>query len=131
MSTRKPDSGSKNFPAGQDPMADREAQKYEFPGPSREAVLACLKDAGEPLAFKGLAEALKVSGERDLDAFGRRLRAMERDGQLLKNRRGMYALIDRMDMISGRVIGHPEGFGFLVPDTGGEDLFLLDLRWKL
>jgi ribonuclease R len=105
-------------------MAEREARKYEFPVPSREAILASLKERGEPLPIKALAEALHVEGERDLDAFGRRLRAMERDGQLLKNRRGLYALIDRMDMVSGRVIGHHEGFGFLVPDQGGDDLFL-------
>jgi ribonuclease R len=112
-------------------MAEREARKYEFPVPSREAILACLAQRGEPLPFDALAEALKVEGERDLDAFGRRLRAMERDGQLLKNRRGHYALIDRMDMISGRVIGHPEGFGFLVPDQGGDDLFLSPREMRL
>ena len=105
-------------------MAEREATKYEHPVPSREAILAHLKAAGEPLGFRELTEALGISGERDLDAIGRRLRAMERDGQLLKNRRGQYGLIDHMDMISGRVIGHHEGFGFLVPDAGGDDLFL-------
>jgi len=121
-------------------MAEREAQKYEHPVPSREAILAYLAQRGEPLSLKWLAEGLAVSGERDLDAFGRRLRAMERDGQLLRNRRGHYALIDHMDMITGRVIGHAEGFGFLVPDQGGDDLFLSpremrmvlngDARWR-
>jgi len=112
-------------------MADREASKYEHPVPSREAILAHLKEVGEPLGFRELTESLGIAGERDLDAIGRRLRAMERDGQLLKNRRGQYGLIDRMDMITGRVIGHPEGFGFLVPDTGGEDLFLSPREMRL
>ncbi len=107
-----------------DPMSAREAQKYEFPVPSREAVLAHLGRRGEPLSFKFLASELGVEGERDLDAFGRRLRAMERDGQLLKNRRGRYGLLQKMDMVRGRVVGHPDGFGFLVPDEGGVDLFL-------
>ncbi len=107
-----------------DPMAEREAQKYEFPVPSREAVLAHLARRGEPLSLKHLASELGVEGERDTEAFGRRLRAMERDGQLLKNRRGRYGLLQKMDMVRGRVIGHPDGFGFLVPDEGGADLFL-------
>jgi ribonuclease R len=105
-------------------MSAREAEKYEFPVPSREAVLALLAERGEPLSFKHLAEALSVDGERDLESFSRRLRAMERDGQLLRNRRGRYGLVEKMDMVRGRVLGHAEGFGFLRPDEGDEDLFL-------
>ena len=107
-----------------DPMADREAGRYEFPVPSREAVLTLLVERGEPMSFADIAEALKVAGERDSEAFERRLRAMERDGQLLKNRRDLYGLPAKMDLVRGRVIGHPEGFGFLVPEDGGQDLFL-------
>ncbi len=105
-------------------MAEREQQKYEHPVPSREAILALLTERNEPLPFRGLADALGVHGERDEDAFGRRLRAMERDGQILKNRRGLFGLARKMDMVSGRVSGHPDGFGFLIPDEQGEDLFL-------
>ncbi|HLD14634.1 MAG TPA: ribonuclease R [Burkholderiales bacterium] len=118
MSTRKP---KKPF---QDPMAEREQQKYEHPVPSREAILAVLTERNEPLPFRELADALDVHGERDEDAFSRRLRAMERDGQILKNRRGLYGLAHKMDMVAGRVSGHPDGFGFLIPDEEGEDLFL-------
>jgi len=118
MSTQNP----KHPPS--DPMIEREAQKYPFPVPSREAVLAQLVLRGEPMSLKHLATELGVEGERDLDSFARRLRAMERDGQLLKNRRGRYGLIEKMDMVRGHVIGHPDGFGFLEPDEGGEDLFL-------
>ena len=105
-------------------MAEREQQKYEHPVPSREAILALLTERNEPLPFRELADTLGVHGERDEDAFSRRLRAMERDGQILKNRRGLYGLAHKMDMVSGRVSGHPDGFGFLIPDEDGEDLFL-------
>ena len=107
-----------------DPMAEREAQKYEFPVPSRVAVTQLLAKRGELLSFEDIAAAFSVSGERDRDAFARRLRAMERDGQLHCNRRGLYGLPQKMDMVRGRVVAHPDGFGFLVPDEGGEDLFL-------
>jgi ribonuclease R len=117
MSTRKP----RSF---HDPMANREATRYEFPVPSREAVLTLLGEQGRPLDYDEIATALGVEGERDRDAFGRRLRAMERDGQLLRNRRGLYGLAQKMDMVSGRVTGHPDGFGFLIPDDGSPDLFL-------
>jgi ribonuclease R len=97
---------------------------YEFPIPSREAILAHLTHHGEPLALAPLAEALGLASEREREALARRLRAMERDGQLLRNRRGRYGLAGKMDLICGRVIGHPDGFGFLEPDEGGGDLFL-------
>ena len=107
-----------------DPKAEREAGRYEHPVPSREAVLDCLEAGRQPLNFKQLCAALEVEGERDTDAFGRRTRAMERDGQVLRNRSGHYGLIDKMDMVTGEIIGHPDGFGFLQPEAGGEDLFL-------
>jgi len=107
-----------------DPHAEREAQKYEHPVASRELILQTLADEGTPLSFKQLAAKLGVRDERDEDAIGRRLRAMERDGQLLRNRKGFYGLPSKMEMIPGRVIGHADGFGFLVPDAGGDDLFV-------
>ena len=111
-------------PPFSDPQSDREATKYEFPVPSREAVLTLLTERGEPLPFDAIAKALEVAGERDCEAFERRLRAMERDGQLLKNRRGLYGLPKKMDLVRGRVVGHADGFGFLVPDDDADDLFL-------
>ena len=105
-------------------MVEREKQKYEFPVPSREAVLALLAEHNEPLPYQTLASELGVKDERDEDAFSRRLRAMERDGQILKNRRDLYGIARKMDMVCGRVTGHPDGFGFLIPDEEGEDVFL-------
>jgi ribonuclease R len=118
MSTRKRQSKIK------DPQAQREAQKYEFPVPSREAVLLCLEKAGQPLDFQELCSTLDVTDERDQDSFKRRLRAMERDGQILRNRRKRYGLIDRLDLLPGTVIGHPDGYGFLRTDAEGDDLYL-------
>jgi len=107
-----------------DPEGERESKKYEFPVPSREAVIALLTERGELLSFDDIAQALGVTGERDLEAFSRRLRAMQRDGQLLRNRRDLYGLPRKMDLVRGRVTGHADGFGFLIPDDQGADLFL-------
>jgi ribonuclease R len=107
-----------------DPEAEREASKYANPIPSRELILRLLKNNGVPLTHDEIAQQLGLRQEQDLEALGRRLRAMERDGQLLKNRNQCFCVINRTDLISGRVIGHPDGFGFLHPDEGGEDLFM-------
>ncbi len=107
-----------------DPNFEREAQKYENPIASRELILESVVDAGNPLEFGEIAERLGIESEDQTEALRRRLRAMERDGQLLCNRRGAYLPVEQADLLRGRVIGHPDGFGFLVPDDQSDDLFL-------
>ncbi len=77
-----------------------------------------------PLTFDQLGQTLALRSTEDLIALERRVAAMERDGQLVRNRRGALCLVNKRDLIAGRVIGHPDGFGFVKPDEGGEDLFL-------
>ena len=107
-----------------DPFREREAQKYENPIPSREYIMELLEEHGQPLDNHHIAKALGLRKPDQLEALDRRLRAMERDGQVMRNRRGGYGLVTKMDLVRGRVIGHADGFGFLVPDEGGDDLFL-------
>ncbi|NOX09151.1 MAG: ribonuclease R [Gammaproteobacteria bacterium] len=108
----------------QDPHAEREASQYEQPIASREFIMELLDEAGVPLRREKIAEMLQLTSEDTLEGLRRRLNAMERDAQVIRNRRNEYALLDKMDLISGRVLGHADGFGFLVPDEGGDDLFL-------
>ncbi|CAL1240126.1 ribonuclease R [Candidatus Methylocalor cossyra] len=107
-----------------DPFAEREAEKYARPIPSRELILQVMKEHAVPLKLEELADLLGVDEEEDRESLRRRLNAMERDGQLLKNRRDRYCIVNQTDLIAGRVIGHADGFGFLRPDEGGEDLYL-------
>ena len=113
-----------------DPFANREAEKYENPIPSREFILDELEKKGHPLALPHFLEIFSIDNEQDEEAIRRRLRAMERDGQLIRNRKGAYGNVKKMDLIRGRVIGHADGFGFLVPDDGSADLFLTAKRMK-
>jgi ribonuclease R len=108
----------------QDPFQEREAQKYEKPIPSREYILQCLTESGRLMRREQIAEALAIEDPEQLEGLRRRLRAMERDGQLAFTRRGGYGLPEKMDLIKGRVIGHKDGFGFVVPDDGSSHLFL-------
>ena len=107
-----------------DPHQQREAKKYANPIPSREFILQTLTDHGAPLAFEEVAQALSLTEEEDRIALERRLGAMVRDGQLLRNRVNAFCLVNSRDLVAGRVIGHPDGFGFVKPDAGGDDLYL-------
>src|SRR5580698_369328 len=107
-----------------DPYAQREAQKYVRPIASREAILDWLQQADQPLSFERLLHDIGLSDAVDVEALNRRLGAMVRDGQLVQNRRGEYCLVKRLPLTAGTVIGHRDGFGFLKPDEGGDDIFL-------
>jgi ribonuclease R len=107
-----------------DQYAEREAQKYEHPIVSREYIIDYLKAHDEPLSHQQLIKAFDLQSENEQEALRRRLLAMVRDGQLLQNRRGTYGLIDKMELLTGHIIGHKDGFGFFVPEDGSGDLFL-------
>ena len=107
-----------------DPYAAREAEKYDNPVPSREAIMAVLEEAGQPKSLGKILSALGVDDEDGKIAIRRRLKAMVRDGQLLRNRKNLFGLAKQMGMICGLIQGHPDGFGFVIPEAGGEDIFL-------
>lgn len=106
--------------AQRDPFYAREAERYEHPLPSREFILATLKERGVPLAEHELIALLNVDAEH-ARAFAKRLAAMEREGQVMRNRRDAICMVEKLDLVAGRVQGHPDGFGFLVRDASGKD----------
>ena len=106
-----------------DPHFQRESAMYEQPLPSREYVLQVVEDQGRPVSFEELCVFLDIKA-LEHETFLRRLSAMEREAQLMRNRKGAYILPERASLIAGRIEGHADGYGFLIPDDGGDDLFL-------
>ena len=119
-------STKKHSPRNNDPQAGREAAQYETPLPSRELVLQLLADQGIPLSLEQVYTLLDIS-DSERENFNKRLNAMEREGQIMRNRKGALCLTEKIHAIAGMVQGHPDGFGFLVPDDKikhPDDLFL-------
>ena len=114
-----------------DPEARREAEKYDNPIPSRELILHLLESRGAPATRAQLQQEFGLSDEDSIEALRRRLRAMERDGQVIYTRRGAYAPVDKLDLIPGRIQGHRDGFGFLIPDDSSGDIFLGPSQMRL
>lgn len=93
--------------------------------PSREEILGIFRDAQAPLDVAALARELKVD-EDAVHVLTRRLNAMQRDGQIVVDKAGHFALADHSGFVAGKVSAHRDGFGFVIPDQPGEDLFLSD-----
>ncbi|NYE60761.1 ribonuclease R [Duganella sp. 1224] len=93
--------------------------------PSREEILGIFRSANGPLDLRALSKSLKVATDAQA-ILSRRLNAMQRDGQILIDDAGNYTLAAQTGFIAGRVSSHRDGFGFVIPDEPGEDLFLPD-----
>ncbi|MFO1205127.1 MAG: ribonuclease R [Burkholderiales bacterium] len=106
-----------------DPHLARERDRYGHALPSREFILDVLEQQGAPVTPSRLNDLLDIEPEEEA-LFQRRLSAMERDGQLLFNRKGDICIAGKLDLVAGRVQGHPDGFGFLITDNEGPDIAL-------
>lgn len=117
-------SRKKNRSQKGDPYRAREERKYENPIPSREFILETMETHGVPLKSEDLAPLLGLKDPKQIEALSYRIKAMLRDGQIVRNRRGGLCVVNKKDLIAGRIIAHADGFGFLHPDEGGDDLFM-------
>lgn len=108
----------------QDPHLERETKLYAHPVPSREFILQYLKDRKRPANMKQLLQNFSLKTEEEQEGLRRRMKAMLRDGQVILNRADCYGLVDRMNLIAGRIQAHRDGFGWLIPDVGGSDVFI-------
>lgn len=107
-----------------DPHFEREKRKYgDNPLPSREYILAWLAEQGELMTFRQMVKAFALEGER-ADFLEHRLKAMLGAGQILRNRQGRFGIARKMDLLSGQVVAHPEGYGFFSPDSDEADGFI-------
>ena len=107
-----------------DPFFAREQQKYgDNPLPSREFILNWLEAQGKLLTFAQIARAFDMDAAES-EKLQFRLKAMLGAGQLMCNRQGRFGVARKMDLISGFVVAHQEGYGFFSPENGEPDGFI-------
>jgi ribonuclease R len=97
------------------------APREHTPQPGR--ILDALNAARGPLTPDELAARLHVARPARRD-FDRALAALERAGDVMQNRAGRLLVAKRIALVPGRVEGHPDGHGFLVPDDSSASIFL-------
>ncbi|MEK7314202.1 MAG: ribonuclease R [Deltaproteobacteria bacterium] len=92
--------------------------------PTKSVLMEFLKTrAGKPLSFKELAVALGVA-RADNDAFKRAIRELLADGEIVKIRGDRYGLPSKMNLVTGVISCHQDGYGFVCPDIEGADVYV-------
>jgi ribonuclease R len=86
-------------------------------------ILEAVNRAGAPLTREELAQRLEIR-KRERPALEQALAALQRAGEVMENRAGALLVAKRIALVAGRIEGHPDGHGFLVPDAGGPPVLL-------
>ncbi len=102
----------------------RPADDSGIPVPSRHQIIVYLTQMARPVGFERLCRHFGLDGAEACRAVGARVERLRQHGVVIVDRKGRLALPDRMGAFTGRVIGHPNGYGFVRPDAGGDDHYL-------
>lgn len=113
------------------PKKDKQSHQgkpYKHPIPSENKLIDFLTEEGKPLKADAILKAFGLKGQRMRSLLADKLYAMVRAGQILENRRGEFCLTAKLDLVTGTVTGHRDGFGFVIRDDGGPDDIYLSAR---
>ncbi|MEE9165107.1 MAG: VacB/RNase II family 3'-5' exoribonuclease, partial [Nitrospinota bacterium] len=77
------------------------------------------EDATRPLKRKELAKAFNINSD-DYRIFRHLVKDMIQEGTLIKIKGGRYGIPEKMNLVTGTLQNHPDGFGFVIPEKGHE-----------
>ena len=91
-----------------------------------ERILTFMRDeAYKPMTVEELEEAFGIEDADGFKEFVKTLVALEEEGLVVRTRSNRYGVPERMNLVRGKVIGHPKGFAFVTPEEPGlDDIFI-------
>ena len=92
----------------------------------QQRILAFMKNEDyKPMTVAEIEEVFELSEAEEFKELVKTLVKMEAQGLIVRSRSNRYGLPERMNLLRGRFIGHPKGFGFVAPDEAGmDDIFI-------
>ncbi|MBI4382414.1 MAG: ribonuclease R [Nitrospinae bacterium] len=91
---------------------------------SESAILKLMHEkTNRPMKISELAKCLAIPDVQRAE-FRNYVKDMTEEGSLIRIRGGRYGLPDEMSLVSGTIQGHPDGYGFLVCDKPGPDIYI-------
>ncbi|PWW03159.1 ribonuclease R [Paenibacillus cellulosilyticus] len=81
--------------------------------------------AYKPMTYQELEQHFGIEDASDFRAFLKLLNELEESGQIVRTRNDRYGVIERMNLVRGRVQAHAKGFAFLIPEEKDQpDVYL-------
>ncbi|MCK9375373.1 MAG: ribonuclease R [Syntrophobacterales bacterium] len=85
--------------------------------------------AARPLLPGELYPLMKAAPEQT-DAINALMEQLVTQGKLVSLKGGRFGLPEKMNLVHGELSVHPDGFGFVTPETGGRDIYLTAVNLK-
>jgi len=105
-------------------------RKERLSGISVQQLLELMKEEDRPLLLREILRRLGLEKEQRQKAR-EYLRDLADEGKVVRIRGNRYGLPSKMNLIVGRVKAHPDGYGFVIPETEGEeDIFISSRNLK-
>jgi ribonuclease R len=94
-----------------------------------DRILRTFQEAARPLLMEELLRLLNA-GPAQAEAVGQAVNQMVARGQLVSLKGGRFGLAEKMNLVVGELAVHPDGFGFVTPESGGKDIYLTAANLK-
>ena len=115
------DSGSET------PASTHQLSAHHVSAEARELITAQLRKLGRPVHVRDFERTFtrqgreKLGVRRDLAGL---LEDLAHSGDVIRTRRHTYGLPEAMNLVRGKFQASASGFGFVIPDSGGDDFYI-------
>lgn len=91
----------------------------------KKVILDFMREEGyKPMEMPELSRVFDIRKE-DYKAFKKTIKAMEKEGLILRNNQDRFGVPERMGLVRGKIQTHARGFAFVTPEEGGKkDVFI-------
>jgi ribonuclease R len=104
-------------------------RRKKRPGTKEEAILKTFQEAARPLLMEELLRLLKADPAQ-AEAVTAAVDQLVARGELVSLKGGRVGLAEKMNLVAGELSVHPDGFGFVTPEAGGKDIYLVAANLK-
>ncbi len=97
--------------------------------PGEQQIIIAFQKAARPLLPAELHQVLNLTPTQT-GAVDRSVEQLVARGDLISLKGGRFGLAEKMDLVVGDLSVHPDGFGFVTPESGGQDIYLTGVNLK-